>query len=41
MDIGAAAWLVILLALVLANLPFLNERMFGLVPIAFVPLAFS
>ena len=41
MDIGAAAWLVILLALVLANLPFINERMFGLVPIAFVPLAFS
>lgn len=33
MDIGAAAWLVILLALVLANLPFLNERVFALVPL--------
>jgi hypothetical protein len=31
MDVGAAAWLVILLALVLANLPFFNERVFALV----------
>ncbi|GGY15363.1 DUF2818 family protein [Massilia dura] len=35
MDIGAAAWLVILLALVLANLPFFNERVFALLPFAF------
>ncbi|MBB3224749.1 DUF2818 family protein [Pseudoduganella umbonata] len=35
MDIGAAAWLVILLALVLANLPFFNERFLALVPFAF------
>ena len=33
MDIGAAAWLVILLALVLANLPFFNERILALVPL--------
>jgi hypothetical protein len=33
MDVGAAAWLVILLALVLANLPFFNERVFALVPL--------
>lgn len=31
MDVGASAWLVILLALVLANLPFFNERLFSLV----------
>ncbi|WBS01357.1 DUF2818 family protein [Pseudoduganella sp. SL102] len=35
MDVGASAWLVILLALVLANLPFFNERVFALVPLAF------
>jgi hypothetical protein len=35
MDIGAAAWLVILLGLVLANLPFINERVFAVVPLAF------
>lgn len=34
MDVGAAAWLVILLALVLANLPFVNERIFALIPVA-------
>ena len=33
MDVGAAAWLVILLALLLANLPFVNERLFALVPL--------
>ncbi|MGI4847005.1 MAG: DUF2818 family protein [Janthinobacterium lividum] len=30
MDLTAAVWLVILLALFGANLPFLNERLFGL-----------
>ena len=33
MDVGASAWLVILLALVLANLPFINERILALVPV--------
>ncbi|WP_338764819.1 DUF2818 family protein [Massilia sp. METH4] len=33
MDVGASAWLVILLALVLANLPFINERILALVPL--------
>jgi hypothetical protein len=33
MDIGASAWLVVLLALVLANLPFFNERILALVPL--------
>lgn len=33
MDVGAAAWLVILLALVLANLPFFNDKVFALVPL--------
>ena len=33
MDIGASAWLVVLLALVLANLPFINERILALVPL--------
>lgn len=31
MDVGASAWLVILLALVLANLPFLNDKVFALI----------
>lgn len=31
MDVGASAWLVILLALVLANLPFFNDKVFALV----------
>ena len=35
MEVGAAAWLVILLALVLANLPFVNERIFALFPSPF------
>ena len=33
MDVGASAWLVVLLALVLANLPFLNDRILALVPL--------
>jgi Protein of unknown function (DUF2818) len=37
MDVGASAWLVILLALVLANLPFVNERILAFVPFAFSP----
>ena len=32
MDVGAAAWLVILLAFVSANLPFFNDKVFALVP---------
>lgn len=33
MDVGAAAWLVILLAFACANLPFINERLFAVVPL--------
>ena len=33
MDAGAAAWVVILLAFGLANLPFFNDRLFALVPL--------
>ena len=33
MDAGAAAWLVVLAAFVLANLPFLNERVLAFVPL--------
>ncbi|WUR11630.1 DUF2818 family protein [[Empedobacter] haloabium] len=33
MDVGAAAWLVILLALLAANLPFINDRLFAVVPL--------
>lgn len=33
MDVGAAAWLVILAALVLANLPFFNDKVFAVVPL--------
>jgi len=33
MDINLAAWLVVALALAAANLPFVNERLFGLVPL--------
>ncbi len=33
MDVGASAWLVILLALVLANLPFFNDKVFAVVPL--------
>jgi len=33
MDSNLAAWLVLALALAGANLPFVNERLFGLVPL--------
>ena len=33
MDVSAASWLVIVIALVAANLPFFNEQLFGLIPI--------
>lgn len=33
MDVSLASWLVIALALVLANLPFFNESVFGLIPL--------
>jgi len=33
MDVNASSWLVILLAVVAANLPFLNEKVFCLVPL--------
>lgn len=33
MDVSLASWLVILLALALANLPFLNESVFGFIPL--------
>jgi len=34
MDVSLASWFVILLALFAANLPFVNERLFALMPIA-------
>jgi hypothetical protein len=33
MDVSLAAWLVIAVALALANLPFLTENVFGLIPL--------
>lgn len=33
MNVSASSWLVILLAILLANLPFLNERCFALLPV--------
>ncbi|HWT72332.1 MAG TPA: DUF2818 family protein [Oxalicibacterium sp.] len=35
MDVSLASWFVILLALCGANLPFVNERLFALVPLPF------
>ena len=32
MDVSLSSWLVILLAVLAANLPFLNERVFGVLP---------
>jgi hypothetical protein len=32
-DASAASWLVIALALALANLPFMNEKLFGFIPL--------
>ncbi|MEJ7688150.1 MAG: DUF2818 family protein [Variovorax sp.] len=34
MSQGASVWLVLLVALLAANLPFLNERLLGLVPLS-------
>lgn len=34
MDISLASWFVILLAFAAANLPFLSERLFGLIPVS-------
>ncbi|MBT2324509.1 DUF2818 family protein [Variovorax paradoxus] len=34
MSQGASVWVVLLLALAAANLPFLNERLFGVVPLS-------
>ncbi|KJK23662.1 membrane protein [Burkholderiaceae bacterium 16] len=36
MSSSAAGWFVILLALVCANLPFVNQRLFALIPLRFV-----
>lgn len=33
MDVSLASWLVIALALALANLPFFNENVFGFIPL--------
>lgn len=33
MDVSVAAWLVIAVAIAFANLPFLNEKVFGFVPL--------
>ncbi|HEY0062274.1 MAG TPA: DUF2818 family protein [Telluria sp.] len=33
MDVTLSAWLVIAVALVLANLPFMNEAVFGVIPL--------
>ncbi len=33
MDLNVASWLVIAIALMAANLPFLNEAIFGLIPL--------
>jgi hypothetical protein len=32
MDVSLSSWLVILLAVLAANLPFINERVFGVLP---------
>jgi hypothetical protein len=34
-DVSLASWFVILLALCSANLPFVNERLFAVIPLAF------
>ncbi|HJV54252.1 MAG TPA: DUF2818 family protein [Noviherbaspirillum sp.] len=34
MDVSLSSWFVILLAVLAANLPFLNERLFAVIPIA-------
>lgn len=37
MDLGLASWLVIAVAIALANLPFLNEGVFGFIPMKSTP----
>ena len=37
MDLSLAAWLVVALAVAAANLPFLTERVFGLIPLGPTP----
>lgn len=37
MDAGLSAWFVILLAVIAANLPFLNERLLAVLPLKFSP----
>ena len=34
MDVSLSSWLVIAVALALANLPFVNESLFGVIPLA-------
>ena len=34
MDVGIASWLVIVIAFAAANLPFFNDKVFALIPIA-------
>lgn len=38
MNLSLSSWFVILLAIAGANLPFLNERLFGLIPVQLVRL---
>ncbi len=33
MDVSASSWLLIVVALAAANLPFLNEKVFGVIPL--------
>jgi hypothetical protein len=33
MDVGLSSWLLIAVAIAAANLPFLNERIFGIIPL--------
>jgi hypothetical protein len=33
MDVSIASWLVIIIAVLLANLPFFNEQLFGFIPL--------
>jgi len=33
MDVGASTWLVIAIALAAANVPFMNEKLFGIIPL--------
>lgn len=37
MDVSSSSWLAIAIALAAANLPFLNERLFGVIPLKGAP----